>query len=127
MHKKRRILIADDAAMFRELGALFLARNHVTVVVVEGAAAGTEFVLDRAETVIGRNAGADISLPDDALSGVHAAIELGLAGFRIRDLGSTNGTFVNGSQVQATDLKDGDRITVGEHTLAYCQRDRQQE
>ena len=102
-------------------GALFLAQNRVTVVVVEGAAAGTEVVVDREETVIGRNAGADLSLPDDALSGVHAAIELGLSGFRIRDLGSTNGTFVNGSQVQATDLKHGDRITLGEHTLEYLQ------
>ena len=105
-------------------GALFLAQNLVTVVVVEGPATGTEVVVDRGGMVIGRNAGADISLPDDALSGVHAAIELGLAGFRIRDLGSTNGTFVNGSQVQATDLKNGDRITLGEHTLQYQQQEK---
>ena len=105
-------------------GALFLAQNLVTVVVVEGPATGTEVVVDRGGMVIGRNAGADISLPDDALSGVHAAIELGLAGFRIRDLGSTNGTFVNGSQVQATDLKNGDRITLGEHTLQYLQQEK---
>jgi pSer/pThr/pTyr-binding forkhead associated (FHA) protein len=104
-------------------GAVFLAENRVTVVVVEGPGAGTEVVIDREEMVIGRNAGADLSLPDDALSGVHAAIELGLAGFRIRDLGSTNGTFVNGSQVQATDLKNGDRITLGEHTLEYLQEE----
>lgn len=103
-------------------GARFLAENHVTLVVVEGPAVGTEVVLDRAEMVIGRNAGADVSLPDDAVSGVHAAIELGLAGFRIRDLGSTNGTFVNGSQVQATDLENDDRILVGEHTLRYVQQ-----
>lgn len=102
-------------------GALFLAQNRVSVIVVDGPARGTEIVVDREEMVVGRNAGADISLPDDALSGVHAAIELGLAGFRIRDLGSTNGTFVNGSQVQATDLKNGDRITLGEHTLQYLQ------
>jgi pSer/pThr/pTyr-binding forkhead associated (FHA) protein len=105
-------------------GAVFLAQNRVTVLVVEGSAAGTEVVIDQREMVIGRNAGADISLPDDSLSGVHAAIELGLAGFRIRDLGSTNGTFVNGSQVQATDLKDGDRITLGEHTLQYQQQEK---
>ena len=105
-------------------GALFLAQNLVTVVVVEGPATGTEVVVDRGGMVIGRNAGADISLPDDALSGVHAAIELGLAGFRIRDLGSTNGTFVNGSQVQATDLKNGDRITLGDHTLQYQQQEK---
>jgi pSer/pThr/pTyr-binding forkhead associated (FHA) protein len=105
-------------------GAVFLAQNRVTVLVVEGSAAGTEVVVDQREMVIGRNAGADISLPDDSLSGVHAAIELGLAGFRIRDLGSTNGTLVNGSQVQATDLKDGDRITLGEHTLQYQQQEK---
>jgi pSer/pThr/pTyr-binding forkhead associated (FHA) protein len=101
--------------------SIFLAQNQVTLVVTEGSAAGTEVVVDQAEMVIGRNAGADFSLPDDALSGVHAAIELGPTGFRVRDLGSTNGTCVNGSQVQATDLKNGDCITLGEHTLQYVQ------
>ena len=47
--------------------ALFLDQNRVTVVVVEGAAAGTEVVIHRRETVIGRNAGADITLPADTL------------------------------------------------------------
>ena len=105
-------------------GELFLARHRVTVAVIEGPAAGAEVEAGRQGMVIGRNPGADLSLPDDALSGVHAAIELGLSGFRIRDLGSTNGTFVNGSQVQATDLKHGDRITLGEHTLQYLQEER---
>ncbi len=102
----------------------FLARYRATVVVVEGAAAGTETLIEGPELVIGRNAGADLSLPDDSLSGVHATIELGLSGFRIRDLGSTNGSFVNGSQVQATDLKHGDSITLGEHVLEYRQQEK---
>jgi pSer/pThr/pTyr-binding forkhead associated (FHA) protein len=53
------------------------------------------------------------------MSGSHAAIELGAEGYKVRDMGSTNGTFVNGSPVQAAELKHGDKITVGEHTLQY--------
>ena len=49
----------------------------------------------------------------------HAAIELGSSGFKIRDMGSTNGTLVNGSTVNAADLKHGDKIKIGEHTLQY--------
>ena len=105
-------------------GARFLAEHRVTLLVVEGAATGQEIEVESGELVIGRNAGADLSLPDDALSGVHATIELSESGFRIRDLGSTNGTFVNGSRVQSTDLKHGDRISLGEHTLEVQQRPR---
>jgi len=99
--------------------AMFLAKHQASLVVVEGAAAGSEHVLSSDSYVIGRGDGADLSFADEAMSGSHAAIELGADGFKVRDMGSTNGTFVNGSQVQSADLKHGDKITVGEHTLQY--------
>lgn len=99
--------------------ALFLARHRATLVVVEGPAAGSEYELTRESYVIGRNADADVCLTDDAISGSHAAIELGRDGFKVRDMGSTNGTMVNGSRVDCADLKHGDKIIVGEHLLQY--------
>jgi pSer/pThr/pTyr-binding forkhead associated (FHA) protein len=102
-------------------GALFLASNRASLVALEGPSAGSEYLLERDSYVIGRGANADLSFKDDAMSGSHAALELGASGYKIRDMGSTNGTFVNGSAVQAADLKHGDKIRVGEHTLQYIQ------
>ena len=101
--------------------ALFLARNRATIVILEGAAAGTEYALTRESYGIGRGDEADIRLVDDSVSSLHAQIDLASDGFRIRDNRSTNGTFVNGSQIAFADLKHGDKITIGEHTLQYLQ------
>jgi pSer/pThr/pTyr-binding forkhead associated (FHA) protein len=99
--------------------SLFLARTRASLIVVEGPAAGTEYVLESPKLSLGRGPDVDIALNDDAMSRQHAALELGAEGFRVRDLGSTNGLMVNGSQVSAADLKHGDRISIGEHTLQY--------
>jgi pSer/pThr/pTyr-binding forkhead associated (FHA) protein len=99
--------------------AMFLAHNQASLVVVEGEAAGSEYMLTSDSYVIGRNKSADMSFNDDAMSGNHAAIELASDGYKVRDMGSTNGTLVNGSKVAQADLKHGDKITVGEHTLQY--------
>ena len=99
--------------------ATFLAKHRASLVVLEGKARGSEWELPSDSHVIGRGPGVDVPLVDDAASGHHAAIELAGDGFKIRDMGSTNGTFVNGSRVEAADLKHGDKITVGEHTLQY--------
>ena len=50
---------------------------------------------------------------DRATSAEHATIHYGDAGFVLTDLGSTNGTFVNGSRITTAVLKDGDRIELG--------------
>lgn len=99
--------------------SLFMARNRASLVVVEGPAAGTEYVLESPKISLGRGPDVDIVLQDDAMSRQHAALELSSDGFRVRDLGSTNGITVNGSQVSGADLKHGDRIALGEHTLQY--------
>jgi pSer/pThr/pTyr-binding forkhead associated (FHA) protein len=98
---------------------LFLARNRATLVVVEGTAVGAEHVLDQPSLAIGRGPGVDITFADESMSKQHVAIELGGEGYRIRDMGSTNGMLINGSKSAAADLKHGDRIQIGEHTLQY--------
>ena len=99
--------------------SLFLARNRASLVVIEGRAAGTEYVVDDPSITMGRGPGVDLVFDDDAMSRQHAALELGKDGFAVRDMGSTNGLKVNGSQVMAADLKHGDRIEMGEHVLQY--------
>lgn len=63
---------------------------------------------------VGRDPAADLALVYDAhMSRLHFALEGIENGFRLRDLGSTNGTFLNGAQIQLAPLSDGDRIVAG--------------
>jgi sulfur carrier protein ThiS len=69
---------------------------------------------------VGRAAGNDVSLPgDETLSALHAALERTDAGWSVRDLGSTNGTFVSGERIADRPLRDGDEIVVGHTTLVF--------
>jgi eukaryotic-like serine/threonine-protein kinase len=59
----------------------------------------------------------DLGAADKYVSGVHCAIEVHGRACVVRDLGSTNGTFVNGRRVESADLRPGDEIRVGRTTL----------
>jgi hypothetical protein len=70
-------------------------------------------------TVVGRDAGSGIRLEvDEFASTRHATIEPGADGVWVEDLGSTNGTFVNGSKIEArTRLRSGDVVRIGQTEL----------
>jgi pSer/pThr/pTyr-binding forkhead associated (FHA) protein len=93
----------------------FLDDHRVTLVVMNGPAAGSEFVIEREKTVIGRGLGVDLPFRDPAMSSEHVAIEMLEDRCRARDLASTNGMRVNASPVLLADLKHGDTIELGEH------------
>ena len=76
--------------------------------------------LARERTTIGRRADNDICLPNLAVSGEHAVVVTILADSFLEDLGSTNGTLVNGKPVAKHFLRDRDRIDIGRHRLVYC-------
>src|SRR4051812_48301787 len=69
---------------------------------------------------LGRRADNDICLPDPAVSGEHAQVVTLLADSFLEDLGSTNGTTVNGEPVQKHFLRDGDVIDLGRQRLVYA-------
>ncbi len=101
------------------LGRVFLATHRATLIVLEGASAGAEHEILENGVTIGRGPGVDIPVSDPAMSKVHAAFEPGERGVRVRDMGSTNGIAVNGSRVDAADLKHGDRIEIGAHVFQF--------
>src|SRR5262249_52741174 len=69
---------------------------------------------------IGRARSSDVFLPDQWLSRHHAAVEQRTGGFFLLDLGSKNGTLLNGERVAGDRrLRDGDVITLGEHLLVF--------
>ena len=71
--------------------------------------------------VIGRSRSCDLRLPTGDASRRHAEISDTEQGFLLRDLASTNGTFVNGSRVSEHLLRPGDRIEIGSSEIRYCQ------
>lgn len=79
---------------------------------VGGEQMGRRVVLNKPQLTIGRMK-ADMMLGDVKISRQHATIELTDQGFRFTDLGSTNGSFINGQQVKTQFLKAGDIIRVG--------------
>ena len=76
-----------------------------------------EILLTRERIRIGRRPDNDVPLPFPAVSGEHAAIVTILSDSFLEDLGSTNGTFVNGKPVTKHFLRDRDRIDVGRENL----------
>jgi pSer/pThr/pTyr-binding forkhead associated (FHA) protein len=105
----------------------FLARHRVTLVVLAGDAAGTEYELSRARTILGRGPGVDIAIADSTMSRQHAAFEIATDGVHARDLGSTNGIRVNGESVDATSLAHGDRLEIGGQQLRFLLEERERE
>ena len=74
---------------------------------------GNPYLLTESKTVIGRGSGCDIVIDDPGISRKHLEIDLTPNGVIARDLGSTNGTYVEGHQVPAATLLDGNTITIG--------------
>jgi hypothetical protein len=81
---------------------------------ISGKYQGGEFPLhDNREIVIGRSSELDMVLVEDMVSRKHSKISTGEGDLSIQDLGSTNGTFVNGERIKQSKLKEGDRVLIG--------------
>jgi pSer/pThr/pTyr-binding forkhead associated (FHA) protein len=85
-----------------------------------GPSAGSTFLLREATTTAGRSPDSAVFLDDVTVSRAHAVFERreGDAWF-VRDVGSLNGTYVNGEQVDETALATGDEVQIGRFVLAF--------
>ncbi|RMG16803.1 MAG: FHA domain-containing protein [Planctomycetota bacterium] len=93
--------------------------------VLEGPDTGRLFALSSDQATIGRNAENTIVLNDASVSGVHVRLTRNEQGrFTIQDVSSTNGTFVNGRETRASDLRHGDVIRIGATALSFELRQR---
>ncbi|HSP78007.1 MAG TPA: FHA domain-containing protein, partial [Myxococcaceae bacterium] len=81
--------------------------------IAEGREAGKEFVFDQDSVLIGRVSECDVVLYDNGVSRRHCRIFAQGGGYAVEDLGSSNGTLVNGLKVTKQVLADGDRIALG--------------
>ena len=86
---------------------------------VEGTAGRRMHDLSDEVVTVGRGQESSIFLDDVTVSRKHAEIVTGERGYRIRDVGSLNGTFVNRVRVDAVDLRNGDEIQVGKYRFRF--------
>jgi hypothetical protein len=95
-----------------------LSERHHSLRFLSGRAQGSEYVLgDPSEVVVGRSGDADLILIEGMVSRRHARFTLEEGVLEVEDLGSTNGTFVNGEKVKKKRLAEGDRVLVGTSIL----------
>lgn len=95
------------------------ARPRMRLSVTKGGS-GLPIELDEREYTIGRSSRSDVVLEDPSVSGQHAKLVPHPLGFTVTDLGSTNGTKVNGKPVQGEQaLHAGDTIGIGDAVLRY--------
>lgn len=88
------------------------------VLSLNGAVQG-EFQLRKERMTIGRKPDNDIQIDNLAVSGKHALVITILDDSFLEDLGSTNGTYVNGKLIKKHALRDGDVVGIGKHELKY--------
>jgi pSer/pThr/pTyr-binding forkhead associated (FHA) protein len=85
------------------------------LVVVRGENAGSRFALSADRVRIGRHPDSDIFLDDVTVSRRHAEILSDATGYHVKDVGSLNGTYVNGERIERAALRDSDQIQVGKY------------
>lgn len=94
------------------------------VMLIGGAQIGELYKLARARTVVGRSPDSDLRLEEPGLSREHAELLVESGRLIVRDLGSKNGTYVNGNRVETHELRDGDQVVLGAATLlVFTHRD----
>jgi DNA segregation ATPase FtsK/SpoIIIE, S-DNA-T family len=98
------------------------------LVVVGGPLMGTRVALVPGTHVVGRGPGADVVLADGSLSRRHLQVAVAADGIEVRDLGSSNGTFIEGVALAAPrQLSNGEPVEAGRSLIAFEARDRHSE
>ncbi len=110
----RALRTESELAARPALAYLIVQRSHAT-----GPRVGERLPL-RAMSTIGRDAGNDVVINDDAASARHAVIELAEGSWWVEDQGSTNGTVLNGARLSRRErIRDGDIVDVGRVGLRF--------
>ena len=93
------------------------------LVIKQGPGVGRDHALGAGECVVGRDASVTFVLEDNLASRRHFRVVAEAGSWYLEDLGSTNGTLVNGQRAQRQKLQDGDTIRAGNTRLTFVQKD----
>jgi len=114
-------LLEDRQELEAQLGDLLseLPADTGMLVVRRGPNAGSTFALDTDSTSIGRHPDSDLFLDDVTVSRRHAVVRRLDDGYEITDVGSLNGTYVNGERIDTVPLEDMDEVQIGRFVLVF--------
>ncbi len=96
-----------------------LPEGSAMLIVLSGPSRGARFLLNTALTTIGRSPDSDIFLDDVTVSRKHAEISRDDIGYHVKDLGSLNGTYVNGKVEAEATLNDGMELNIGKFKMHF--------
>ncbi|HLG19583.1 MAG TPA: GGDEF domain-containing protein [Bdellovibrionota bacterium] len=108
----------------RKPGTAEKSRERIPcLVVLEGSYIGEVYRITGDSVLIGREEDSGVILLEEGVSRQHARIDRHEMSYTITDLGSTNGTFVNGEPVQQAALHDGDKVRIGDVVVRFSYQD----
>lgn len=96
-----------------------LEPGQALLLVKRGPNAGSTFLIEHDVTSCGRSTDGEVFLDDVTVSRTHAEIRRETGAFLVQDLGSLNGTYVNGERVERARLVSGDEIQIGKFKLTF--------
>lgn len=96
-----------------------LPSGSALLIVRRGPNSGARFLLDADVTSVGRHPNADIFLDDVTVSRRHAEFLRHGRTFEVKDLGSLNGTYFDGTRIESARLSDGSEVQVGKFRLTF--------
>ena len=103
----------------QRMGLLQLPKDkRFSLAVIQGVATGQIFLISKTRTLIGRS-GADINIDDPEASRQHAALEIVADVAILRDLGSTNGTWIELDRIEQHQLNNQQEFRIGSHVLMF--------
>jgi len=111
--------VLDEATVVDEDRTLFYEEPEGKLIVIKSENLEGEIILEEDAVIIGRDEKTDIYVDDKRLSREHCKISKEGTRFTIEDLGSANGTFVNGQKVTQKTLENGDKIQVGSNSFEF--------
>ena len=111
--------IEDDTGEIIDLPLEDLHEGQALLVVTRGPNAGSQFLIEKEVTTLGRHPESDIFLDDITVSRRHAEIRRKNGSFFVHDMGSLNGTYVGRNRVDNTQLANGDELQVGKFKLFF--------
>jgi diguanylate cyclase (GGDEF)-like protein len=112
------VTATETDELHEKLSSVGSARTKPVLTVLTGSATGTQFKVNKGTAMIGRGPQVELRVEDDGISRAHARIRAETGRAWVEDMGSRNGTFVNGAKIAAAvELHDGDKIQVGRGTV----------
>ena len=100
-----------------------LPSGSALLVVQRGPGAGSRYLLDTDLSTVGRHPESDIFLDDITVSRRHVEFRRDAGTFRVHDVGSLNGTYLNGDRVDDAELQSGDEVRIGKFRLIFFASD----